>query len=202
MQLMPVQNPLRKYKKKMRYFTKNIRLFNCALSDWEGEATFTTVNNLPGWSSLVPYEKYPKKITLRQHPVKVRRLDQIVDENRYVKFIKLDIEGGEYHALLGAEGLVSRHRPVLVFENGWFEAANRFSYLLKDFLDFFIQNKYELIDILGEPFCHEYFVTQHHVNNFVAIPEELVDKYRNLKSFLWKQALSRISSLNTLNRYS
>lgn len=33
-------------------------------------------------------------------------------------FIKLDLEGGEYHALLGGKSTLTRHGPACVFENG------------------------------------------------------------------------------------
>ena len=164
-------------KKKMQSSQRNILLFNCALSDWEGETDFTTADGLPGWSSLVPYDKYPQEVTLRQHKVKVHRLDHIVDKTHEVKFIKLDIEGGEYHALIGAEEIISRHRPLLVFENGWLGAANRYNYLVKDFIDFFAQNGFELFDILGEPFTSEFLITSHFINNFIAVPDESAQKY-------------------------
>jgi FkbM family methyltransferase len=44
------------------------------------------------------------------------RIDDIVPSKRRVDLIKIDIEGGEYHALSGAIKLVVEHRPVIVSE--------------------------------------------------------------------------------------
>jgi FkbM family methyltransferase len=50
--------------------------------------------------------------------VPVRRLDDVVDELqlREIDLIKLDIEGGEFAALRGAERLLHRYAPKLIFE--------------------------------------------------------------------------------------
>lgn len=44
------------------------------------------------------------------------RLDDLADPSRAYAFVKLDVEGAEYNALRGAEGLLARDRPVLVSE--------------------------------------------------------------------------------------
>ena len=44
------------------------------------------------------------------------RLDSLVDVNTTVDFIKVDVEGAEYNALLGAEGTIRRCRPFIVSE--------------------------------------------------------------------------------------
>ncbi|MBI4225976.1 FkbM family methyltransferase [Candidatus Roizmanbacteria bacterium] len=44
--------------------------------------------------------------------IKVMPLDKILDERR-VTFIKYDIEGSEYNALLGAKNIIRRYRPKL-----------------------------------------------------------------------------------------
>ena len=45
-------------------------------------------------------------------------LDQVVPRDRPVAFMKLDVEGAEYNALLGASVLIKRDKPTLVFEFG------------------------------------------------------------------------------------
>jgi FkbM family methyltransferase len=42
------------------------------------------------------------------------RLDQVIDER--LDFIKVDIEGGEYHALLGATKLIEKWHPIITTE--------------------------------------------------------------------------------------
>lgn len=43
-------------------------------------------------------------------------LDALVDATKRVDLIKIDVEGAEYNALLGAEGLLRRDRPTIVSE--------------------------------------------------------------------------------------
>lgn len=44
------------------------------------------------------------------------RIDDIVPEDKQIGFIKIDIEGAEYNALLGASNLIRRCHPVIVSE--------------------------------------------------------------------------------------
>ncbi len=48
--------------------------------------------------------------------VKVVRLDQVILSDRRVALIKIDVEGYEAQALEGAEGILRRDRPVVIFE--------------------------------------------------------------------------------------
>ena len=43
-------------------------------------------------------------------------VDALVDQGRRVNLVKLDAEGAEYNALLGAAALVARDRPVIITE--------------------------------------------------------------------------------------
>ncbi|MBP0494944.1 FkbM family methyltransferase [Roseomonas indoligenes] len=43
-------------------------------------------------------------------------LDRVVPEAGSIDLIKVDVEGAEYTALLGCEGIIRRHRPVIVSE--------------------------------------------------------------------------------------
>lgn len=43
-------------------------------------------------------------------------LDSVLDRDTMVDFIKVDVEGAEFNALLGAEGIIRRCRPVIVSE--------------------------------------------------------------------------------------
>jgi FkbM family methyltransferase len=45
-----------------------------------------------------------------------------------VDFIKLDLEGGEYHALQGAEKVLRRDRPMVVFEDGGPFTGTKYGY--------------------------------------------------------------------------
>ncbi len=77
-------------------------------------------------------------------------LDDAVDGEPVL--IKLDIEGAEYHALLGAERLMVESKPVIIFENSRGESAAKFGYDKDDFFSLFHSRGYALYSISGMPF--------------------------------------------------
>ncbi|MEZ5286845.1 MAG: FkbM family methyltransferase [Vicinamibacterales bacterium] len=91
-------------------------IHEAAVSDAPGTAEYVFVENAPAYSGLRErqYDRPdPIKTVL---PVSVVRIDDVVPDSETVSFIKLDIEGGEYHALRGAARTITRCRPVVVFE--------------------------------------------------------------------------------------
>jgi FkbM family methyltransferase len=95
-----------------------VRVHETAVSDREGTAEFQHVENDPGYSGLRRrlYDRPDPKVV--PIPVTLTTLDRALAEVPAVDFLKIDIEGGEYHALRGAVKLVHRCRPVIVFEAG------------------------------------------------------------------------------------
>ena len=76
--------------------------------------------------------------------IKINVLDDYFNENtRRVDLIKLDCEGAELNVLKGANKLLSRDRPVVVFEI----ITNESSSNCHDFINFFTSLKYELFEI-------------------------------------------------------
>lgn len=72
-----------------------------AVADYTGRAKFQFVTNAPGYSGLKRrmYDR-PDPI-IQEVEVTVARLDDIIPTDARIDFIKIDIEGGEYHAMLG-----------------------------------------------------------------------------------------------------
>ena len=85
-----------------------------AVSDAPGEVSFYENLAQPGFSSLA--DRSDRGAT-REIRVPARRIDDLMGEAR-VDFLKIDVEGFEYPALRGAEALLSRERPVILFEAG------------------------------------------------------------------------------------
>ena len=86
-----------------------------ALSDESGEATFNWLPEAQGLSGLTKY-KYAvtekgQEITVRTEP-----LDEQLPPGYAPSLIKIDVEGGEYAVLRGAEKTLARYKPVLVIE--------------------------------------------------------------------------------------
>lgn len=96
-----------------------VRVHEVAVSDGNGRAEFQHVENDPGYSGLRRrvYDRPDPRIDTIQ--VAVTTIDDVLPADQPVAFMKLDIEGGEYHALKGAANTIGRGRPVVVFEAGW-----------------------------------------------------------------------------------
>jgi FkbM family methyltransferase len=95
-----------------------VAVHQCALAERDGEAAFTFVENDPGYSGLRRRAYVRTDPVTRQLAVRTRRLDDLLPHDCPVAAIKLDLEGGEYHALLGARATIRRCRPVIIFEFG------------------------------------------------------------------------------------
>ena len=95
-----------------------VQVHGCAVADKDGEAMFNFVENRPSHSGL-QQRAYPlPDPIIKQIPVKVCRVDDLIPEDVKVDLIKCDIEGGEYHAFLGAMKTLQRCKPIVVFEFG------------------------------------------------------------------------------------
>jgi FkbM family methyltransferase len=100
-----------------RKYGDKATVFDCALSDREGEAEFVYYKDSPALSgfnerpSLGPHER----VKLR---VRTRRLDDVVAAATPIDLIKIDVEGAELVVLQGAVATLKRHKPIVLFEAG------------------------------------------------------------------------------------
>ncbi len=95
-----------------------VQIHSAAVSDRIGRAEFQFVRNDPAYSGLRRriYDRPDPDVT--SIVVATTTLDASIPPDQDITFIKIDIEGGEYHALKGAESTIRRTRPVIVFEAG------------------------------------------------------------------------------------
>ena len=95
---------------------ENWKIIGAAVGDRAGEAEFWAADvALSAFNGLRDTGRGgPKRVTR----VSVRTLDDIWREcgSPVVSLIKMDIEGGESHALRGAGGLLSESKPALIIE--------------------------------------------------------------------------------------
>ncbi len=106
----------------------NVQVHELALSDETGEADFFVVRDDPWISAL----RDPQEIrglvgdTRRSDwheqvetiPVITRQLDDVLDINETVDFIKMDVEGAEVSVFRGALRTLAASRPIVIFEYG------------------------------------------------------------------------------------
>lgn len=87
---------------------------HAAISDKPGEVTFFRNVSRSGFSGMNQQANSTDKV----EEVKVRcdRLDNLVPSGRRIDFIKCDVEGFELFVFKGAEGIIRRDHPPILFE--------------------------------------------------------------------------------------
>lgn len=128
-----------------------IEFVNRALWHTSGETmTFHYYPNESGLSGLRPNSGTS---VAESYDVVSATLDEIA--TKPISLMKLDIEGAEYHALIGAERIMATDMPVIVFENGREESAKKFEYTKDDFFGLFERRGYALYTVAGMPLIRE-----------------------------------------------
>lgn len=92
-----------------------IKIIPCALADKEGMITFWETAKKDGCFSPDFRNEACCAVTNPVDKLEVRtvKIDDVVPEGEKVRYIKMDIEGAEYAALLGAENTIKREKPGL-----------------------------------------------------------------------------------------
>lgn len=106
------------YQSLKRTYGKRCQIFNTALSDTKGESTFNYVISNPAYSGLQKrkYDKTNEKDTTIT--VQTNLLDNLIENTTKIDFIKIDVEGGEYQVLKGAQQTIKSNQPHIIFEHG------------------------------------------------------------------------------------
>ncbi len=89
-----------------------------ALSDGKGTVTFNHFAQMDGFSGMVRRDVGANPGRVEEITVETERLDAIVPEGATITLIKIDVEGAEYRVLRGAESLLRRCHPTVIFECG------------------------------------------------------------------------------------
>lgn len=105
------------YDKLISKYKNKVSIYPYALSDEAGTSSFNLVTTNPAYSGLIKrkYDRDEKDTTIN---VEVKRLDDVLSSDTRIDFIKIDTEGGEYGVLKGAEALIRRCKPMVLFEHG------------------------------------------------------------------------------------
>lgn len=135
----------------MRGVVDIVRISNCALADFSGTTTFNYVKADRGYSGLKARKSEGKVLKGETIEVGVTTLDKAIPADADIRFIKLDIEGGELWALRGGTELIERCCPVISLEVGR-SAYSAYGVTAGDIADFFYGRGYLIADILGNRF--------------------------------------------------
>lgn len=98
-------------------FGRQVRVFNYALSDTKGTATFNLFVDKPALSGLQKRTDYGEQ-AVENFTVQTERLDDIIPRDIKIDLIKIDVEGAELIVLKGARELLKRDKPIVLFEFG------------------------------------------------------------------------------------
>ena len=95
----------------------NIDVRNRALSNVDGESTFTVVRDLPGYSGFRE-RTYPREVHTETISVVTERFDDHVPDGWRLDLLKVDVEGAEALVFEGAMATIRRDQPIIAFEHG------------------------------------------------------------------------------------
>ena len=95
-----------------------VAVHNMALSNEVGETEFHYVPDSSGLSSIKYRGKRFDGLEIEKIKVPMASLDSVLGDTHHVDVIKIDVEGAQYQVLDGARQILTRCKPVVVFEHG------------------------------------------------------------------------------------
>jgi len=132
-----------------RFRQSNVALKNVALSDAEGSVSFVHAQGTPEESGLrqriYNNPDAAKPVTIE---VVTETLDRYVGAAAGLKYIKIDVEGGELNVLSGGTRMLAAHRPWVSVEYGH-PGYSVYGHTLYTLFDFAQEHGYEMFDIFG-----------------------------------------------------
>ncbi|MDR4987376.1 MAG: FkbM family methyltransferase [Bacteroidales bacterium] len=99
-------------------YGSRVQVYPYALSDVSGTNVFHYARKAPAYSGLKKRAYAVHEPDVVEIEVETRRLDALIPESVHIDFIKIDVEGAEFLVFRGAEKLLKRCKPVVVFEFG------------------------------------------------------------------------------------
>lgn len=110
--------PIPQLAESLRTDFPGVEVFNIALSDRAGMASFFVLPETPALSGLSERPFLMPEAVRQEIQVRTERLDALVPADRPIDLVKIDVEGAEGLVLAGALETLRRCRPFVVFEHG------------------------------------------------------------------------------------
>lgn len=107
-----------------------------------GETTFYINTSRSGFSGLQPHNSRTNE-KLEKITVQREKLDNLMNPDFQVDFIKVDVEGGELAVLRGAVKTLTRFHPTILFECTR-SGLSCFDLTSREIFEFFTQHSYSI----------------------------------------------------------
>jgi FkbM family methyltransferase len=130
-----------------------VELVAAALSHRVGRVPFHCVKQHSAYSGIRA-RRYDFEDNVEVIEVAATTIDALIADRplRSLRFVKLDLEGGEFLALEGGVATLKTHRPLIVFENDQDRSAGNYGYSKEEWFRFFDGIGYTLFTLWGQPY--------------------------------------------------
>jgi FkbM family methyltransferase len=150
-----------------------IEIINQAIGSAKGRSSFAYVKGDDAYSGVLQRRDLPERTvpTVSTLDVPMTTLDCVIEELHVssVRFVKMDLEGGEYDALRGASAMLRAARPpLIVFENGRSASADLYGYSSNAWFKLFSDSDYHTFDLFGRPFSKKDWLSKNLPWYFIA----------------------------------
>ncbi|MBW7935817.1 MAG: FkbM family methyltransferase [Flavobacteriales bacterium] len=102
----------------IKEFGDKVTIFPYALSNQAGVSSFHFVRNAPAFSGIKQRSYLIANPDIEKIDVELRRLDDLLQADLPIHFMKIDVEGGEFDVLKGAVRTLKTYKPIVIFESG------------------------------------------------------------------------------------
>jgi FkbM family methyltransferase len=130
-----------------------VQVIDKALYDRMGRVSFHCTKQHPAYSGIEA-RTYDFKESVQVVEAEATTIDFLMSQHgdRPLRFVKLDLEGGELRALQGGRNTLNRSHPLIVFENDQEKSAELYGYAKEEWFGLFVTAGYETFTLWGQPY--------------------------------------------------
>ncbi|MBP7252825.1 MAG: FkbM family methyltransferase [Alphaproteobacteria bacterium] len=132
----------------------NITVVNKALGVSDGTTSFNRAPHVDALSGIRRRPDLANQV-VEVIDVPMTTLDSLIAKHELdrLRFVKLDLEGGEYDTLRGSPGFLHMtSAPLMILENGRQYSGDLYDYGKEAWFKLFAETGYEQFDLFGNPF--------------------------------------------------